>query len=55
MPLTIEIQNPSSTDKDRTWNPESQTVLDFLTLGDRTLLTLFARPGSNAVLHINLT
>ena len=38
-----------------TWNLESKTVLDSLTLGDRTLLTLFARPGSNAVLHNSLT
>ena len=53
IPLTIEMQNPSSTDK--YWNPESKTVLDSLTLGDRTLLTLFVRPGSNAVLHISLT
>ena len=53
IPLTTEIQHPSSTDKD--WNPESKTVLDSLTLGDSTLLTLFARSGSNAVLHINLT
>ena len=50
--LTIEIQNPSSTDKD--WNPESKAVLDSLKLGGRNLLTLFARPASNAVLHINL-
>ena len=29
IPLTIEMQNPSSTDK--YWNPESKTVLDSLT------------------------
>ena len=42
--LRIGIQNPSSTDKDwnqvpgnpesTTWNPESKTVLDSLTLGE---------------------
>ena len=37
IPMTIEIQNPSSTDKDleySTWNPESQTVLDIIAWGD---------------------
>ena len=37
IPMTIEIQNPSSTDKDleySTWNPESKTVLDIITWGD---------------------
>ena len=37
IPLTIDIQNPSSPDKDLengTWNPESKTVLDTITWGD---------------------
>ena len=44
IPLTIEIQNPTFTEKDckcywypesTAWNPESKTVLDFLIWGDR--------------------
>jgi len=36
IPLTIGIQNPSSTDKD--WSPEPKTALDFLTWGDMEAL-----------------
>ena len=37
-PLEIGIQNPSSTRKrleSSTWNPESKTLLDYLTRGDK--------------------
>ena len=43
IPLTIEIQNPSSTNKDwnpesTAWNPESNTVLDCLSRENIALL-----------------
>ena len=60
IPFPIKDWNPESKFhwqrvESSTWNPESKTVLDYPKLGDSTLLTLFARPASNAVLHINLT
>jgi len=51
IPLTIGIQNPSSFDKDpesTAWDPESKTILNFLTRGDRKeigflLILLYSR------------
>ena len=53
IPLAIDIQNPSSTDKDLengTWNPESKTVLDTITWGD-SHVKWFARFGIKEMLE----